>query len=188
MKTTSYSLLLIFFLLFSCKEKEKIHGEDNFTIYTIKRGGHSSNSKPALYSGDELRFLAKFDETAIYSTSNSSNQADINKLYGFSDCGSLHQQNSARFGWRWYDNELEIFAYCYSNGVRAFKFLTSVDLNKEYEYKIYVTPDEYFFSINGVIKAMPRSCSDEGSNYRLYPYFGGDEVAPHEIMIRIKEL
>jgi hypothetical protein len=36
---------------------------------------------------------------------------------------------------------------------------------------------------------LPRHCT--GSNYtryKLFPYFGGDEVAPHRIKIKITEL
>lgn len=74
----------------------------------------------------ELKFVVKFDSSAIYNTVDPSNQYDINKLYGFSDNDSLHQRYSARFGWRWSDNALRIFAYVYNSGVRSSKELGAI--------------------------------------------------------------
>jgi hypothetical protein len=175
-------------VVFSCKEDDPKVDTENFTTYTIKSGQHSTNSNPKVVNSDELRFQVKFDHTAIYTTKDPSNQADINKLYGFSDCGTQHQQNSARFGWRWYNDQLEILAYCYSNGKREYKYLTSVDLDKVYDYRITAKDNEYIFSVNGVMESMARGCTNGGSKYRLYPYFGGDEVAPHDVLIKIREL
>ncbi|UII26213.1 hypothetical protein LVD15_23400 [Fulvivirga maritima] len=86
--------------------------------YTIRAGSHSSNPMPEGFSDDELVFTALFDSSAVYKTEAEANQADINKLMGFSDCGAHHHENSARFGWRWYNDELQVFAYCYVDGVR----------------------------------------------------------------------
>ncbi|RDC63253.1 hypothetical protein AHMF7616_01854 [Adhaeribacter pallidiroseus] len=35
---------------------------------------------------------------------------------------------------------------------------------------------------------MSRGCSGTSDKYKLFPYFGGDETAPHNIKIEIKEL
>jgi hypothetical protein len=42
--------------------------------------------------------------------------------------------------------------------------------------------------VNGKTLFLPRHCSGTYRRYRLYPYFGGDEVAPHDITIKITEL
>ncbi|MBD0352813.1 MAG: hypothetical protein ICV65_16845, partial [Flavisolibacter sp.] len=43
------------------------------------------------------------------------------------------------------------------------------------------------FTINDERTAMPRlSTTPRAKGYLLYPYFGGDEVAPHDVTIRIK--
>ena len=68
--------------------------------YVIEEGDHSSTSKVTLITATEMTFEAVFDDSAIYETVSESNQADINKLMGFSDCTSHHHSNSARFGWR----------------------------------------------------------------------------------------
>src|SRR5688500_5843243 len=66
----------------------------------------------------EMRFIALFDSSCIYTSSNPKNVFDINKLYGFSDCGSLHHENSARVGWLWNGKAIELHAYCYSGSIR----------------------------------------------------------------------
>lgn len=62
---------------------------------------------------------AMFTKETAYRTKNPSNQADINKLVGFSDCFSLHHhRNSARFGWAWEPEQMvmKLFAYTYADG------------------------------------------------------------------------
>ncbi|MBL3658301.1 hypothetical protein [Fulvivirga sediminis] len=155
--------------------------------HTIKEGSHSSNPIPEKFEDNELSFTALFDSSAVYSSVDEANQADINKLMGFSDCGAHHHENSARFGWRWFDDELQVFAYCYAGGVRSYEFITSVELNETNEYKITAANDKYFFTVNGKHEVeMERggNCT-ESSNYLLFPYFGGDETAPHDITVRI---
>lgn len=179
------ALIFIFSFFSSCELFER---RKEFKTYIIPAGKQSSVSTVSFLSGEELRFLAKFDLTAIYATKDTLNQYDLNKLYGFSDCGTPHHNNSARFGWRWFNNRLEIHTYCYSNGARYSQFMTLVELNQEYEYSIKLIGNQYLFTINGVSITMPRGCNGAGNKYRLFPYFGGDEAAPHDISIRIKEL
>lgn len=157
-------------------------------VYVIPKGEHRSQGGFALVTGNKFRFKATFDSTAIYQTVEPIHQADANKLYGFSDCYSPHHSNSARFGWRWLDGKLEILAYCYQDGERHNELLDSVALNKSYDYEIEIQADAYLFRLNGVEKKMPRGCSGRPFGYKLYPYFGGQEVAPHEVRIKIQDL
>ena len=136
-----------------------------------------------------MSFTVKFDSSAIYTTTNPENQTDINKLFGFSDNNQMHHQCSARFGWRWSDNALRLFAYTYNAGERSFKELGTVKPGAETDCSIAVSGDTYTFSLNGVKTTMPRaSTTPEAEGYRLYPYFGGDETAPHDIFIWLKEV
>ncbi|GGG30051.1 hypothetical protein [Pontibacter amylolyticus] len=160
----------------------------SYSTYLIRKGQHSTTSPYKSIKTNLLRFEAVFDKSAIYTTVLVTNQADINKLYGMSDCGSLHQNNSARYGWRWYNNRLEILGYVYNSGKWSYKYITSVDLDKPYTYEISLLSQSYLFSVNGVKVSLPRNCSGYGSGYMLYPYFGGDETAPHDITIRIRDL
>jgi hypothetical protein len=131
----------------------------------------------------------KFDSTAIYTTVLPENQKDINKLYGFSDCGKEHHTESARFGWRWSDDSLRIFAYCYANKNLSYKEMGTVEIGKEHSCEIDIEGATYVFDLNGKKEIMGRGCNTDtsGSRYRLFPFFGGSENAPHSIKIRIKE-
>jgi hypothetical protein len=185
-------LLLV---LFSCKKEpasllKNSHGTTTqFTKYTIRQGQNYCDGNsfvPTSYA--ELNFIAKFDSTAIYSNVNPDNQFDINKLYGFSDNNSTHQQFSARFGWRWSDNALRLFGYVYNDGIRNSKELGIVSIGAENNCSIKVNPASYVFSLNGKVDSLPRtSTTAKAIGYKLYPYFGGDETAPHTIYIWIKE-
>ena len=157
--------------------------------YTIPQGQHSTQSPFKFTESTVMRFEATFDNTAVYTTTDPNNQADINKLYGMSDCGSDHHSNSARFGWRWYENRLEIHAYTYHNKKRNTAYIASVQLEETNRYELAIGEREYIFRVNDTEVSMPRFCEGVTSlGYQLYPYFGGDETAPHTVTIRIKDL
>jgi hypothetical protein len=161
-----------------------------FVKYTIARGQQycdQSSYVPTVYP--ELKFIVKFDSSAIYQTIDPANQDDINKLFGFSDNNADHHQFSARFGWRWSNNSLRLFGYTYNNGFRDSKELGIIAIGSENNCSIKVMPHQYLFSLNGSLDSMKReSLSVEAIGYKLFPYFGGDEMAPHDINIWIKEL
>ena len=156
--------------------------------FLIKAGHHRSVSRIRLFSGPLLQFVAIFDDSAMYETQTLENQHDINKLYGFSDCTSQHHRNSARFGWRWYNDRLEILAYTYVHGERQSRFMGTVTLNEPHAYGIALAGGEYVFTLDGTVARMPRGCDGNGGiKYMLWPYFGGDETAPHDIRILVSE-
>lgn len=187
-------LLLI---LFSCKKEAALlktvsHGgatTTQFTKYTIRQGqNYCDGNNYVSTSYSELNFIAKFDSTAIYTNVNPENQLDINKLYGFSDNNSTHQMFSARFGWSWNNNALRLYGYVYNDGIRSSKELGTVSIGAENSCSIKVNPKSYVFSLNGKIDSLPRtSTTVKATGYKLYPYFGGDETAPHTVYIWIKE-
>jgi hypothetical protein len=156
--------------------------------YVIEEGEHSSTNQVALVTGTTMSFDAMFDESAIYETIIASNQADINKLMGFSDCTSHHHSNSARFGWRWFDDELQIHAYTYADGTRSHEQLGTVDIDEIASYSVAIDGESYVFTFDGRATVMDRGCSGSSAvKYKLYPYFGGDETAPHDITISIED-
>jgi hypothetical protein len=192
MKYILYSALA--FLLISCqKVKDLVAGPDiNYTSYNhyeIQRGEHGSEQSGYTKSDfTELNFLVKFDSTAIYSTTDPANQLDVNKLYGFSDNNSSHHAFSARIGWRWSDGALRLFGYVYNDSKMSFEELAVVPIGVEISCSIKVSSKQYVFSANGNTISMPRTSNgDTAKGYRLFPYFGGDETAPHNINIWIKE-
>ena len=153
----------------------------------IPGGKHESDQPFKLFPGDTLQFKAKFTNSAQYECENPQNQTDINKLIGFSDCNMPHQKYSARIGWRWYNQELQIFSYVYDNGTRKFDYLSSVPLNTFITYKIIKLKDGYLFSAeNSQKKIITSEYCPASSNYILWPYFGGNEKAPHDIVIHLQ--
>ena len=163
---------------------------NQFIKYTILQGQHYCDKSVYVATKyQQLSFIVKFDSSAIYQNVQTENQYDINKLFGFSDNNALHQAYSARFGWRWSNNALRIFAYVYNNGIRITKELATVVIGAEINCTIKVTSTNYIFILNGKETLMPReSTTVTADGYKLYPYFGGDETAPHNIFILIKEL
>jgi hypothetical protein len=159
-----------------------------FVDYLIKKGEQSCNSNPYQpVNISELKFMVKFDSSAIYQTVDPDNQVDINKLYGFSDNNALHHQFSARFGWRWRNNELQVFGYIYNNGTMSFKQIGTAKIGEENNCSIKVASNKYIFTLNESSIEMPRaSTTGTAIGYQLYPFFGGTEMAPHDVHIWIK--
>lgn len=162
-------------------------------LYKINEGSHGAVN----FGGDifpkmeHMKFQAVFNETAIYDIEES-DQNDVNKLYGFSDCGSRHMRNSARFGWRW-DTEsqkLAIYGYTHVDGEYHSSFIDFAELNNPYTYEIKLSGSEYIFRFNGKEITMPRGCNSDNTtalSYKLGPYFGGTSKAPHDIYIYIQD-
>lgn len=163
--------------------------------YIIKKGNNYSSGRlfPRLTRKDTLAYKVKFFDNAIYLTADPYNQMDINKLFGLSESwfpGS-HHDNSARFGWRYNAkrHELELLAYIYENGKLFYIHLEDVELLRMYECKLEMSEDGYHFYINGkVMYWYPRPRRLGNWKYYLYPYFGGDEPAPHDINLYLKEI
>lgn len=158
--------------------------------YTIKKGNHYSDHNPYEATGlISLSLLVKFDSSAIYQTNQLENQLDVNKLYGFSDNGAQHHMYSARFGWRWSENSLRLFAYVYNEGQMSYEEITTINIGQTYKCSITVSGNRYIFNVDGYVLEMPRASITSGAEgYKLYPYFGGNEPAPHDIRIWIKEI
>lgn len=159
-----------------------------FIKYTIEKGNqYCNNNGLKAIEITEMKFSVRFDSTAIYETVLPENQYDINKLYGFSDNNADHHQYSARFGWRWSGKALRLFAYIYNEGSVLSKELTTIAIGTEINCSIKLTSTNYLFTVNGITTQLPRMATTEkAKGYQLYPYFGGDEVAPHQITIWIK--
>ncbi len=196
MKTVMLSALALVVLLSSCTKiiLKKSHPQESpfagYTTWLIKKGNHYSESNSySAFKGSRIQFRTIFDSTVIYTTIDKSNQADINKLYGASDAGTHHHENSARFGWRWKNNAVEIFAYYYVNKERKSVFLGNATIGKEDFYALSVEENHYVFQFNDQKTIVERYSNAPGfDGYLLYPYFGGDEVAPHDIRIHIINL
>lgn len=196
----SLPAILFFICFIGCKKEisdktvSKEPGDNvpatSFIEYTIPEGQQfCTQSTLTLVDCRELNFKVKFDSSAIYKTKASANQLDINKLYGFSDNYSTHQEYSARFGWRWHAGKLEIFAYIYNGGKRTFSKIGEAEIGNVYNCSIKVDGDQYVFTMEDHSIKVPRESKTKSAvGYKLFPYFGGDESAPHRISIWIEDL
>jgi hypothetical protein len=158
--------------------------------FLIRKGSHNCTANGFVpVSLLEQKFTVRFDSSAIYKSTIPLNQLDINKLYGFSDNGALHHDFSARFGWRWSDGALRLFAYVYNEGIVTSAEISTIDIGENIACALRVKMGQYEFQVADKIKTMPRSSTTAtAAGYLLYPYFGGDEAAPHDVRIWIKNL
>ncbi|MBS4044493.1 MAG: hypothetical protein KGZ59_11825 [Chitinophagaceae bacterium] len=185
------TVILVLSLLSCSKENSETELITNpFKVYKISKGQHFSEHTifKEITGLKAMSFTVIFDSTAKYTSINPQNQFDINKLYGFADNNKFHHVFSARIGWRWVSNQLELLGYVYNDSILKFAPIGFFPLNTELPCKIEVAKNKYLFRVNNILAELPRTTLDSTANgYQLYPYFGGDETAPHDIYIRIKD-
>lgn len=196
MKNLFYILPLL--ILFSCKD-EVVDDAVNtpppppppaaeWKTYTIPKGEHFAlESTFTEVRADTLEFEVTFDSSAIYQSTLPENQADWNKVFGFSDCQTFHQSNSARLGWRWTPNVgIELAAYTYQNDTREFMEIDTVQVGDTTRVRIIKFPNEYEFIVNDRPYIATRGCASDSVAYELYPYFGGDEAAHDTVRVYVR--
>ena len=186
------AILSVSLIFMSCADLYEIEE----TIYLIEKGKHESRIENSLnpkglrtLKSDRLDITVRFDESVRYNLGNS-NQADINKLFGFADCNSLHHENSARFGWNYNASadRVDIFTYIYQNSTRIYEKIGSMGIGDAADLSISLQGDNYLFQFESKSILVQRGTQcDMGVYYLLYPYFGGDETAPQDIRVYIRE-
>lgn len=163
--------------------------EEIFTHYNIATGQHycdKTSIKPVTIS--QMIFKVKFDSTAIYTTVDPLNQYDINKLYGFTEGQDPHV-NSARIGWAYNEGKLRLYAYAYNNQQRLSQEISAVNIGEIINCAIKFDSHNYTFIVADRQVKLSRSPTGfTAQGYQLFPYFGGDEAAPHPIRICIKDM
>jgi hypothetical protein len=108
---------------------------------------------------------------------------DINKLFGRSF--GLHHKNSVRFGWRIDGNKIAIYSYSYVNGQRISNMITKCSVEKEYKFTMTTKDKLTILEVDCDSYKIRYGVETGGSNfgYKLYPYFGGNKTAPHDLTI-----
>jgi hypothetical protein len=159
--------------------------------YTIKSGKHYSGFRLSpFYGKHSAKYEVIFDKNCIYDLK-STDQYDVNKLFGLAY--GYHHIDSVRFGWRAEGDKIEISAYCYKNGDRHIREMCLIDVDKPYVLEIKNTGVYYelelkdeasgFFSYARISKPITTEIG-----YNLFPYFGGNQVAPHEMTIFMRKI
>lgn len=130
---------------------------------------------------------AVFDQTCIYEIAGP-DQYDINKLFGLYFGG---QDHSARFGWNSNGGRIDIYAYMHKNGKIESKKLLDCAPNEPVELSLKVTPTDYEFTATKRDGERARMKSQRTKSwysflvYRGYPYFGGNQTAPHDMRMEV---
>jgi len=182
-------IILIVLLIFtSCKKEIDDLG---YRVYTIPKGEHSSGSY--LNHPDNSRIMFDFilDESAIYQTEIPENQHDVNKIYGMSDFGKIHQKYSIRLGWRYINGQIELCWLRHEEGRHSSATIRTIEPDESYSAVINITTFYYQIVINNdttLVRRRPEGNWGLVRRYYLYPYFGGNEFAPHDITIKIKDM
>lgn len=159
----------------------------------IKKRKHYSSWKfPKLYNTSKeftISKLVTFTESCRYDLG-STDQYDINKLFGIGYF-PWHHYNSVRFGWRYdlFNKDIAIFSYWYSNKIRKYELLGSVEIDVPYIYSIsiYKNYHELFIFDNKFVPVMQHKVTmpSQKIGYYLKPFFGGNRTAPHDMLIKI---
>lgn len=166
--------------------------------YIIKKGRHYSKRGIRLHWGKIYgKYLFNFDKTCLYEKRDDGD-FDLNKLLGWSY--GWHQKNSIRIGWRpgavagfAEAGKIELFFYMYNKGHRLSGQLAEVSAERWYIMEIEVL--EFYkvaaFTLRtadgGLICKTSETFVVPGfvPGYELYPYFGGNNTAPHDMKIEL---
>ena len=178
-------LLLLVFI--SCsKEVDDL----SFRVYTIPAGKHSSGTFINHPDNSRISFQFMLDESAYYETEIPENQHDVNKIYGMSDFGLRHQKYSIRLGWRYINNNLELCWLRHEEGRHSSATIRTIEPDVIYNATIDIQTFYYVIVVDSdttLVRRRPEGNWGLIRRYYLYPYFGGNEYAPHDITIKIKE-
>jgi len=164
--------------------------------YKIKKGKHRAwpFSFGLFYDKQRMEKVVEFDITAKYDLRSTDNN-DINKLFGWGYLNGLHHTDSVRFGWHWDSplGKVALFAYCYVDGKRFMIPICRVSPNYKYLLQIDKIGKKYLLSVLDAGMRYRNYGSVEVTfthnkkiSYRLGCFFGGNNPAPHDITIKIQ--
>ena len=166
----------------------------------LSKGNHYANNYPlmGIYTSDEIWRTVLFKSNCEYDLKND-NQGDTNKLFGLGKLGivnfkSAHLYDSARFGWRWdlTKRQMEIMAFSHVDGVMKFQSMGFVNLEEEVFLKLRIDWNNKCYVYRMIqddilIKEYrEKFTTDKYVKTELSLYFGGQEVAPHDMNITYK--
>jgi hypothetical protein len=172
--------------------QEKQGEEGLMKLFCIKKGKHSSGFHFGLTFTKKIAFKAMFDKSCLYNLKSIDNY-DINKLFGFSTTHYHHRQ-SARVGWRCLDGEnIQIVTYSYKDGLfHREQVLGTVKPGEEFLCSIEDVEDYYIYRFtkgNEDVVVKDEKMPDWFLfHYLLWPYFGGNNPAPHDMKLYLKRV
>jgi hypothetical protein len=160
-------------------------------MYTIKKGKHSSGFHFGFTFKKNVSFDVCFSNNCLYKPFPLPDTKDINKLCGVSTT-LFHHKQSGRIGWRCVDEsgKIELVTYSYDSWKRDIsdqQVLCKVKPNIWFNVKIEDFETHYQYTVNYLGKSYINNDHKKYDwlpiKYLLYPYFGGNNVVPHEMHI-----
>jgi hypothetical protein len=170
--------------------------------YFIKEGKkfssmHNSIVKPRIFilrNSKQINWL-KFRAIITPCKYNILAQEQINKLVGYNlSLFKHHHKNSLRIGWRIaLDGEaIEILSYSYINGIRHTSHIKYIHISQNdiayCDIEMCTNKTQHIIIVDGIWTEIPIPTGTAGRfGWVLQPYFGGHNVAPHDIEITLVE-
>lgn len=159
--------------------------------FLIKQGKHYSGIHFGITFKNKIQFTAKFDISCLYDLK-SNDDYDINKLFGFSTTYN-HEKQSARVGWRCLDGEnIELLTYTHTNHTRVTEtVLGRIKPGVEFKCSIEDIETDYIYTFTG--DGYTKTVRDVKTKdkvlfkYLLWPFFGGNMPAPHDMVVYVEK-
>lgn len=166
--------------------------------YTLAKGNHyASGLHFGVHFGiKEQSYKVRFSKECLYTPLDWEN--DYNKLCGWSY--GMHHNNSIRVCWRpstVNTTQIELCLYVYENTVRKISGMTIlVNVEQDYEldleiqdaYQNIIT-QQLFLTVKGSTYGLSMEYKTKPSwGYRLYPFFGGNGVSPHDMVVQVEKV
>jgi len=150
--------------------------------YTIKKGRHYADftiNRLFPFSSRSKKGSIKFSKECL-------KEGDIsgwNKLTGIAS-SEIHE-NSGRLVWRSQNGTIMIAGYVYYNGIRKEMLMTNVQVDRWHAYEVSFSNGNWTFSFDNKEIFMYGYLPSRILNFKCYPYFGGQSVAPQTMNIWI---
>jgi hypothetical protein len=167
-------------------------------FYLIKKGNHYASMSIFEKLGAigwnirtlSMRFI--FRNECWWSPPRNTDDHDLNKLAGIG-FGTNHHNNSVRLAWvPDFANPgmINVYGYTYDEKKEGQKhtsvFIKSVHVQEPVTGKIESREGKYFITVKDVTVTMDNVKSDPNLCLRLFPYFGGNNTAPHDMVIELE--
>ncbi len=166
-------------------------------FYKIKKGEHYASVSFFEKLGamgwkvKSMNISFLFRSECWWSPPRNNDDFDQNKLAGIG-YGLNHHQNSVRLTWvPDFDHQgvMKIFGYTYderkSDPKFSYSLITTVNVLQPCQGSIIAEGNQYKITVNGVSVSMENTNPDPSLCFRLFPYFGGNNTAPHDMTIEI---
>jgi hypothetical protein len=167
-------------------------------FYLIKKGNHYASVSIFEKIGAigwnfkslSMRFI--FRSECWWAPPRNQDDNDLNKLAGIG-FGTNHHKNSVRLAWvPDFGNHgmINVYGYTYDEKKEGQKltmaFIKSVHVLETNTGRIESSDGVYFLTVNDVTIQMNNLNSDPGLYFKLFPYFGGNNTAPHNMTIELE--